>query len=50
MLPSMNRHAVEGVAKAWRVQARPGAEHTLADLHDTVAIHPTSAEEVVLMR
>ncbi|MGY1409848.1 glutathione-disulfide reductase [Luteimonas sp. A611] len=23
---------------------------TLADLHDTVAIHPTSAEEVVLMR
>jgi glutathione reductase (NADPH) len=22
---------------------------TLADLHDTVAIHPTSAEEVVLM-
>jgi glutathione reductase (NADPH) len=23
---------------------------TLDDLHDTVAIHPTSAEEVVLMR
>jgi glutathione reductase (NADPH) len=23
---------------------------TLSDLHDTVAIHPTSAEEVVLMR
>ena len=23
---------------------------TLADLHDTMAIHPTSAEEVVLMR
>jgi glutathione reductase (NADPH) len=23
---------------------------TLADLHDTIAIHPTSAEEVVLMR
>ena len=23
---------------------------TLADLHDTVALHPTSAEEVVLMR
>ena len=23
---------------------------TVADLHDTVAIHPTSAEELVLMR
>ena len=23
---------------------------TLQDLHDTIAIHPTSAEEVVLMR
>ena len=30
------------------VQVKKGI--TLADLHDTVAIHPTSAEEVVLMR
>ena len=40
----MNSRMLVIVAVAMRLGA------TLDDLHDTVAIHPTSAEEVVLMR
>ena len=36
------------ILQGFAVAIRMGA--TLEDLHDTVAIHPTSAEEVVLMR
>ena len=36
------------ILQGFAVAMRLGA--TLDDLHDTVAIHPTSAEEVVLMR
>ncbi len=36
------------ILQGFAVALRKGI--TLADLHDTVAIHPTSAEEVVLMR
>jgi len=36
------------ILQGFAVALRKGI--TLADLHDTVAIHPTSAEEIVLMR
>ena len=36
------------ILQGFAVAVRMGA--TLADLQDTVAIHPTSAEEVVLMQ
>ena len=40
--------AADEILQGFAVAVRMGA--TLDDLHDTVAIHPTSAEEVVLMR
>jgi glutathione reductase (NADPH) len=40
--------AVDEILQGFAVAVKLGA--TLDDLHDTVAIHPTSAEEVVLMR
>ncbi|HEY2347073.1 MAG TPA: glutathione-disulfide reductase [Xanthomonadaceae bacterium] len=39
---------VDEILQGFAVALKRGI--TLADLHDTVAIHPTSAEEVVLMR
>ena len=39
---------VDEILQGFAVAVKLGA--TLDDLHDTVAIHPTSAEEVVLMR
>ncbi len=39
--------AADGILQGFAVAFRKGL--TLADLHDTVAIHPTSAEELVLM-
>ena len=39
---------VDEILQGFAVALKRGV--TLADLHDTVAIHPTSAEEVVLMR
>ena len=40
--------AADEILQGFAVALKRGI--TLADLHDTVAIHPTSAEEVVLMR
>jgi glutathione reductase (NADPH) len=40
--------AVDEMLQGFAVALRAGI--TLDDLHDTIAIHPTSAEEVVLMR
>lgn len=40
--------AADEMLQGFAVALRAGA--TLDDLHDTIAIHPTSAEEVVLMR
>lgn len=40
--------AADEILQGFAVALKKGI--TLADLHDTVAIHPTSAEEVVLMR
>lgn len=40
--------AVDEMLQGFAVAMRCGA--TLDDLHDTIAIHPTSAEEIVLMR
>ncbi|VXB81648.1 Glutathione amide reductase [Luteimonas sp. 9C] len=40
--------AADEILQGFAVALKMGA--TLDDLHDTVAIHPTSAEEVVLMR
>ena len=40
--------AADEILQGFAVAFRRGL--TLADLHDTVAIHPTSAEELVLMR
>ncbi len=39
---------VDEILQGFAVALKRGV--TLADLHDTVALHPTSAEEVVLMR
>lgn len=41
-------HAADEMLQGFAVAMRRGL--TLQDLHDTIAIHPTSAEEVVLMR
>jgi glutathione reductase (NADPH) len=41
-------HAADEMLQGFAVAMRRGI--TLDDLHDTIAIHPTSAEEVVLMR
>jgi glutathione reductase (NADPH) len=40
--------AADEMLQGFAVALRCGA--TLDDLHDTIALHPTSAEEVVLMR
>jgi len=40
--------AADEILQGFAVALKRGI--TLADLHDTVAIHPTSAEEFVLMR
>ena len=40
--------AADEILQGFAVALKRGI--TLDDLHDTVAIHPTSAEEVVLMR
>ena len=40
--------AADEILQGFAVALKMGA--TLDDLHDTIAIHPTSAEEVVLMR
>ena len=40
--------AADEILQGFAVALKMGA--TLADLHDTVALHPTSAEELVLMR
>ena len=40
--------AADEILQGFAVALKRGV--TLADLHDTVAIHPTSAEELVLMR
>ena len=40
--------AADEILQGFAVALKRGI--TLQDLHDTVAIHPTSAEEVVLMR
>ena len=39
---------VDEILQGFAVALKRGV--TLADLHDTMAIHPTSAEEIVLMR
>jgi glutathione reductase (NADPH) len=40
--------AADEILQGFAVAVRMGA--TLADFHATVAIHPTSAEEIVLLR
>jgi glutathione reductase (NADPH) len=40
--------AADEILQGFAVAVNMGA--TLADLHDTMAIHPTSAEEIVLLR
>ena len=40
--------AADEILQGFAVALKMGA--TLADLHDTVALHPTSAEELVLLR
>ena len=40
--------AADEILQGFAVALKRGI--TLDDLHDTIAIHPTSAEEVVLMR
>ena len=40
--------AADEILQGFAVAVKMGA--TLADLHDTMAIHPTSAEEIVLLR
>ena len=49
-MPAERYSQVPNLDVPQRVAMRESFLFTLDDLHDTIAIHPTSAEEVVLMR